>query len=250
MDLLIILVIAYVLQNTWIDAKYAARGQTSPRWEAKLERLRQAGKPAVKPRYGSKDYFADLWSDALEAKTARRRARATERDAKAKAAELDAAVGEALTVAAPAAEPTQPTTGVIPVIVEPAPAPKPPASAPEPTGPDAQVIPMFRTPQKEEVAEMSVAEVTGLQSAIAHAEAVAAAHEQHSMAGGEGYLSSLAGFGVRGQAIQLVATAQEFTEMAAGAWRAAATELAKQNMVKEAYDAVPDAGSREFVQGE
>lgn len=364
MDLLIIFLIVYMLKNAVIDAKYAAQGKASPRWEAKLERLKQAGKSGTKPRYGSKDWFADLVSDGLAAQTERRRTRAT----KAKTGELDAAVDEALAVAKPEPTPnfiiefdheedhpavpaqsgpelhrevqvpdvnsldfgkvmhpchicgsltklTDPRSPIFRSLADPEPKPmctrcahartwhayakliEGPVSrtcanklcgkgtpvpdsrpddlcldcmpmsrraelfnsvletpdqlkarllAPESSRPDAQIIPMF--PVKKEVPTMS--EITGLQSAIAYAEGVAAAHEQHSIAGGEAYRGSLQGFGVSGQAIQVVASAQEFSEMAASAWRAAAAELSKQNVVKEAYDSVPDAGSKAFVQGE
>jgi len=241
---LVVWVLTWCVKNAVADVKYAALGKTPPRYQLRMARLTAAGKPATvpSPRYGSREWMADLWADGLQAHTERRRARSTKR----KVAELDAAVGEALAVAAPV-EPAQEAPK--PAVVEPAPAPEPPAPTPaQESGPGARVIPMFRTPVKEEVPAMS--EITGLQSAIAYAEAQAHAAEQNSLAGGEAYLSSLQGFEVSGQAIEAVALAQEASSDAAAAWRYAAAELAKQLTVKEAYDAVPDAGSKAFVQGE
>lgn len=290
MDLLLIFAIAYFLQQGWVDAKYAAAGKTSPRWQAKLAKLSATGQPAVKPRYGSRDYFADLLADTLEAKTQRRREQAAGKQSKARGADLDVAVSEALAVAGtgeewldrppdltvPGKTPTTCDTCGRDVVVtnydeeggaaycvpcveahnaaimaarqsQNTTIPESPAPAPAHDGPDARIIPMFPT-VKEEVPTMS--EITGLQSAVAYAEGVAAAHEQHSLTGGEAYLGSLQSFEVSGRVLQLVASAQESSQIAAGTWKAAAAELSKQLIVKEAYDAVPDAGTKAFVQGE
>lgn len=242
MEILVIFAIAWAVKQVMVDAKYAALGKTPPRWQAKLERLRQSGRATDKPRYASRDYFADLWTDALEASTERRRARSARR----KAADLDNAVDEALAVAT--APPVDELAEVAPQVKGVEPVQESAAAEPESIGPDARVIQMF--PAKREVPIMSVSEVTGLSSAIAYAEAMATVHEQHSLAGGEAYLGSLEQFGVSGRAIVLVASAQETSANAAEAWRSAAAELAKQHVVREAYDAVPDAGTKAFVQGE
>jgi hypothetical protein len=304
MDLLIIFAIVYFLRDAVAEARWAALGKTSPKWQERLEQQRQHGK-GIKPRYGSKAYFGDLWADTLEAQTVKRRERA---EAKARAAELDTAVGEALAVAAPSTHEVdgwdpgehmlpveqsmspcrhcgwrtvwadrdgQPCCGTCRQRLEAAAAGGPltdldrqvlaqladprtqilpcnpdgsPVVEPAHDGPDARVIPMFRTPVKEEVPVMS--EVTGLQSAIAYAAGVAAAHEQHSLAGGEAYVGSLAGFEVAGVGLSSAHEAQEASEIAAGAWKRHAAELVKQLAVKEAYDSVPDAGNKVFVQGE
>jgi hypothetical protein len=236
MDLLVILAIVWFIRQGVVDARYAALGKTPPRYQVKMAELAAAGKAKTQPRYGSRAYFADLWADSLEASTAKRRAKAETKKTEVREAELSAATDEAIAVAAPSVEPVKEKPE--PVIAEPVDV--------EPTGPTAQIIPMF--PAKKEVPTMS--EITGLQSAIAYADAMAAAHDQSSLAGGEAYLGSLQGFEVSGQAIAMVAAAQEASQNAAGAWRMAAAELSKQNIVKEAYDSVPDAGSKVFVQGE
>lgn len=244
--ILIGVALIWLVQNAAVETKHAARGTTSPRWQAKLERLRQQGQQGYVPRYGSREWFADLWSDGLEASTEHRRVRSTRR----KAAELDTAVGEALAVAAPA-EPVQEAAQLTPnFIFEFDYEEDQPAAEPTPHGdprPDAQVIPMFPTP-KEEVSDMS--EITGLQSAIAYAQQVAGAHAAHSTAGNESYLGSLQSFEVSGEDIHNVAAAQAASSIAAAAWSKAAAGLSRQNVVKEAYDNVPGAGNKRFVQGE
>lgn len=91
-------------------------------------------------------------------------------------------------------------------------------------------------------------EVTGLMSAIAYAEAVAAAHEAHSTGGGEHYRASLSAAEVGEQTIQTAAAAQEASEIAGGAWRAHAAKLREQLAAKEAVTS--ETGSKEFLLSE
>lgn len=92
-------------------------------------------------------------------------------------------------------------------------------------------------------------EVTGLATAIQYAEGVAAAHVAHST-DAETFASSLAGNGVGDDTVGLVAQAQEASAAAADAWQSVADTLHGHTGVKEAYDATPDAGDKEFVTAE
>ncbi len=91
-------------------------------------------------------------------------------------------------------------------------------------------------------------EVTGLMSAIAYAEAVAAAHEAHSTGGGEHYRASLASFEVGPDTINTAGTAQEASEIAGGAWREHAAKLREQLAAKEATTA--ETGNKAFLTNE
>lgn len=73
---LIIGAIAWLAQNASVEREHARRGTTSPRWQAKLARMEREGRPGYVPRYGSRDWVADLWGDFLKAKTEARRASA------------------------------------------------------------------------------------------------------------------------------------------------------------------------------
>ncbi len=236
---LLIWVVSWCVKNAVADVKYAALGQTPPRHQLKMARLAAAGNSTTPPRYGSREYFADFAADMLEAKTGKRREMAAKKAQAAKVADLGAATDEALAVAAPEVKAAQAPAVEVP---------EPESTEPAPTesGPTAQIIPMF--PAKKEVPDMS--EITGLQSAIAYTQQVAGAHSAHSAGGGEAFIGSLQSFDVNGKALALVAAAQEASSIAAGAWSAAAAELSKQNVVKEAYDSVPGAGNKAFVQGE
>lgn len=94
-----------------------------------------------------------------------------------------------------------------------------------------------------------MAEVTGLVSALAHAREMRKAFEE-STAGAEQYAASLANGGVSGEALAAVQQAMEAQQAAAAAWGAAESTLEKHLSVKEAYEANPDAGHREFVTAE
>ncbi len=92
-------------------------------------------------------------------------------------------------------------------------------------------------------------EVTGLATAVSYAEGVAAAHESHAT-DAETFAGSLASNGVGDGTVGLVAQAQEASGVAAAAWTAVKDALNDQMGVKEAYDATPDAGDKDFVTAE
>jgi len=250
--LIIAWLLIWCLKNAASDVAYALQGETPPRYKLRMQRAEMAGNSTRPARYGTRDWFADLWSDALEARTARRRADAA-------AEQRDQTPPQPSVEPAPA---TQPAPEPTPQDVRPPPPPNEPTPAPpvepQPTPvpddrPDARVIPLFPTPKKptqEEPMTANTIEITGLQSAIEYVNDTAAAHEAHSTAGNEAFIGSLQSFNVTGTTIQLIADAQEASANAADMWRQAATALGEQMTVKEAYDNNPDAGSQEFVQGE
>lgn len=127
------------------------------------------------------------------------------------------------------------------------PQPEQPTSTNEPL---ASVIPMFPTSTEKEhsMSDQPVAEVTGLQSAIAYAEGVSGAHAAHGAA--EGFTASLADAGYGDSVLGAVAAAQEASANAGALWAAAAAKLKESNVVKEAYDNVPDAGNKHHVMAE
>jgi hypothetical protein len=123
------------------------------------------------------------------------------------------------------------------------PSPTKPAAAdqPQPTEPnegDGMTAPTSTTPQQS-------GEVVGLTSAINYADAVAAAHAAHSLGGGEQYRASLGQANVGPETLQSAASAQEASELAAGAWRAHADKLREQLAAKEATTA--ETGSKDFL---
>ncbi|MBQ1064454.1 hypothetical protein [Micromonospora sp. C41] len=78
-------VIAYFAKRGAEDLVHAVKGTPNPRYELKRERARAAGQVAAsQPRYGTREWFADLYSDALVAHTEKRR-----RAAAAKAQPVD-----------------------------------------------------------------------------------------------------------------------------------------------------------------
>lgn len=267
--------ITWCVKNAISDVRYAALGKTPPRYQYGLHKY-------------AASFAADFLEAKTEKR--RELAAKRSREAKAAAKAAPAPAVEPVEVPAPAPAPAPaaevPAPAEAPAAValnrpisdtgsaavshhdnaEPTPVPAPESNLifefeyedeqeveqDEPAH-SARIIPMFAV--KKEVPPMAitaapVAEITGLQSAIAYADAVADAHASHSSGGGEAYIGSLQAAEVSGRAIQMVAEAQEASQIAADSWRAAAVELAKQNIVKEAYDSVPDAGSKVFVQGE
>jgi hypothetical protein len=91
-------------------------------------------------------------------------------------------------------------------------------------------------------------EVVGLMSAINYAGAVAAAHEAHSLGGGEQYMASLAQAEVGPETIRSAGAAQEASQNAAGAWRAHETKLKEQLAAKEATTS--ETGKKNFLLAE
>jgi hypothetical protein len=94
-----------------------------------------------------------------------------------------------------------------------------------------------------------MAEATGLVSAIGYADEMRRVHEAN-MAEIEAWTASLRANEVSGDPITAAARAAEQTQAAAAAWDQAKTALERHMAVKEAYDANPDAGSRQFVTSE
>jgi len=242
MDLLLaILLITYVIKNAITDTAYAVRGQTSPRlrirWEK--ERRRAAGRTDRTRRYGMTGYFRDLWHDSWEDARTHRETKRAERKA------------------SPSPEPRDiagPGTGEVPEIPE-APAEaaersdeKPaasPATTPKPAAPLAVVTPI-RTEQKGDRVNTANPETTTLSAAKAYAHQMADAATQAS-ASVEQTRAHLSANQVDGDVQARLAEAQELAGQLAAKFKAAYDELAKQDTVKDAYQAVPDAGSKEFV---
>jgi hypothetical protein len=95
----------------------------------------------------------------------------------------------------------------------------------------------------------SSGEITGLQSAKDYAASMAGAYAaaESSL---EEFTAGLEAAGVTGEAITAAAQAVDAQANAAAAWQLAHAALSKQDVVANAYAAVPGAGSREFVTGE
>ncbi|GAA5038612.1 hypothetical protein [Actinopolymorpha pittospori] len=93
------------------------------------------------------------------------------------------------------------------------------------------------------------AEVTGLQSARQYVRAMAEA-TRHGSNSIESAMSGLLAGEVSGPSLEHLTSAQESLATAANAFEEAAGVLDRHQHVAEAYDANPDAGSREFVKSE
>ncbi|MEV4212628.1 hypothetical protein [Micromonospora sp. NPDC049662] len=153
----------------------------------------------------------------------------------------------------PAAPPTSPASPspATPETRDPA-TPSPGVEAtPDPASTDngqggGQVI---QFPIRKDDSMSNPGEVTGLTTAQAYAaEMSTAMGNQVPLT--EGFVASLQSAGVSGEAVSAAVRAQELSALASAAWAEANTALAQQNVVKEAYAAVPEAGSREFVTNE
>ena len=66
----------------------------------------------------------------------------------------------------------------------------------------------------------------------------------------ESFMASLTSAEVTGDAVAAAARAHELSAAASQAWTEARTALDRQNTVREAYAAVPEAGTKGFVTGE
>lgn len=240
MDMVLaIWVICWCLKTAVADVTYAVKGQPNPRYELKAAQLAVAGQPAGRhARYGSRDWLTDLWSDGLAAQTKRRREKV------ARKAEAPAPTAPAAPLVAPAPQVITPVlaTSSAPVAT--------PHTAPAP----ASVIPLFRYASRQETpmtsTQPSGIEIGRLMPAIDYATKVAEAHQIHSGGGDAKYVSNLQECKLSGEAIASATRAQEASSLAAAAWAAHADELKKQHTVKQAYDVLPDAGDKEFLQGE
>lgn len=94
-----------------------------------------------------------------------------------------------------------------------------------------------------------MSEVTGLISALTHAQQMRQAYEESTVSA-EQYLAGLEAGGVKGPALEAVQQAMEAQQQAAAAWAQAEATLSRHMQVKEAYEANQDAGHREFVTAE
>ena len=210
MDLLLaILLITYVIKNAITDTAYAVRGQTPPRLRIRWEkeRRRATGRTETTGRYGMTGYFRDLWHDSWEDARTHRATKRAERSDEKPAAS--------------------------------------PATTPKPAAPLAVVTPI-RTEQKGDRVNRANPETTTLSAAKAYAHQMADAATQAS-ASVEQTRAHLSANQVGGDVQARLAEAQELASQLAAKFKAAYDELAKQDTVKDAYQAVPDAGSKEFV---
>jgi hypothetical protein len=306
--LLAIWLFTWMVKTAAQDVAYAVTGKPNPRYELKKAKAVAAGRPAgQQPRYGTRDWLSDLYSDALAAHTEKRRKKAAVKgqpvddmlDHAGVTPRQQSQRGASPRRPRPAPEPTSVVhDDEHPYCVDPCGpdcvrptavnawwrcprcgerkdgfrdanaaqadsqnniCPKQPTTPDTPaTTPDADtqpgeppklatVIPMFPIMKESDMAN---AEITGLPTAIAFVEGMANAHRAAYSAGGEQFVAALHGFEVSGDAIGAVERAREQSQVAAASWAAAAAELKKQNVVKEAYQAVPDAGNKKFVTGE
>ena len=130
----------------------------------------------------------------------------------------------------------------------------PAAAQPQPVaeasteGTDALIIPLFPT-KEDHTMTATTGEATGLVSAMNHAEALRKTYENYA-AMGDTFVASLAAGEVSGEAVAAAQRAREAEQLAAAEWAACHTALAQQLHVKEAYNAAPDAGSKQFVTSE
>lgn len=257
--LLTVTFLIYVCQHGPNDAIHAVKGTTPPRYQTKAAAAARRGTTWTAPKYGTKDWFGDLWSDSLATNTDWRRRRAAR-----KARERQLAKQQT-------PEPT------------PAPVPAPgPTCAPEPEidppladeevgeqidpeleirvqeinddRPDAKIIPLFRKFEKKEN-DMSIdvnAEVQGLVQAIAHATLMVQAGEELGTPGGEQFLAHLTEADNGEQTIAAASAAQQAFDNAAAEAKALLDMLTAQLAVKEASDAINgEHGSKAFMgQGE
>jgi hypothetical protein len=71
-----------------------------------------------------------------------------------------------------------------------------------------------------------------------------------AMTDAELFQAGLSDNGVSGKAIDLATEVMELERQVSEKWGELAAEMAEQDKVREAYDATPGAGSREFVTSE
>ncbi|MEV4212654.1 hypothetical protein [Micromonospora sp. NPDC049662] len=92
-------------------------------------------------------------------------------------------------------------------------------------------------------------EVTGLATAKWYAERMAT-DMTSQVSRTEMFVAFLTTVGVTGRAVEAAARAQELSAAAGEAWLAASAALRRQDTVREAYVAVPGAGTKQFVTSE
>ncbi|PWR08557.1 hypothetical protein DKT68_15180 [Micromonospora acroterricola] len=271
-------VIAWMGKRGAEDLVHAVKGTPNPRYELKKQRAKAAGhRPAQQPRYGGREWFADLYSDALAAHTEKRR-----KSAAARARPVDDMVGIVR-------EPKpQPERGE-PEWLTPDPDELSGSSVVhddqhpyclEPCGPAcgreawrcgrcgagefgfmtraraqesasnhrcladetlAQVIQFPNIKKIEKEITMPNSEATGLTTAIAFADAAATAHQEFSTAGSEGYAGSLEQMGFGPSITGLAAEAREASGTATEKWNALSNAMKDFMQGREFYANNPDA---------
>src|SRR5690606_685618 len=88
----------------------------------------------------------------------------------------------------------------------------------------------------DERGDQDMSEVTGLISALTHAQQMRQAYEE-STASAEQYLAGLQAGGVTGEALAAVQQAMEAQQAAAASWAQAEATLQRHMQVREAYEA-------------
>ena len=120
-----------------------------------------------------------------------------------------------------------------------------------PTGSDGQPMGVVLPFTRKDSSDMTDApgEVSGLASAQNYATEMSTAMA-NQVPLTENFVASLQGGGVSGDAVAAAARAQELSAAASAAWTEARAALDRQNTVREAYQATPEAGNKEFVTSE
>lgn len=271
-----IAVLTWMAKRSTEDVLHALKGTPNPRYELKKAKAKAAGQaPPRQPRYGGKEWFADLLSDAMVANTEKRRAKA-----KAKAQPVDDMVD---VVREPAARPPQWLTpdphesdwlaegrrlcprckaglladlsngGTACPVCDPPPdrdeTPVPQQPTPQRTddSPTARIYQFPNPKHVEKEITMANSEVTGLSTAIAYADAVSKAHESFTSSGAEGYIGALEQGGNGPEVVASAREAMEASSIATEKWAAHREVLAQQMTVKEAYQSQPDAANKDFL---
>lgn len=75
-ELAIFAAVVWLVKSAAEDVIHAANNTPNPRYEAKRRRAAARGQSYSQPRYGSREYFGDLWSDFLVKRTELRRGKA------------------------------------------------------------------------------------------------------------------------------------------------------------------------------
>lgn len=151
--------------------------------------------------------------------------------------------------------PADPSTPGQPAPQTPDPAaPSSPGEGPAPAPVDshvgqplADVIPLRK--ENPTMPDATPGEVSGLVTAQQYAAQMSTAMA-NQVPLTENFMASLTSNEVSGDAVAAAARAQELSAAASQAWTEANTALHRQDVVKEAYAAVPDAGNKGFVTGE
>jgi len=254
------------LRDVWSDAWTVARAKRQARVEQRLAHIREHG-PGPTWRQRANERWSAAWG-RWEQRMAERQARREQATARpdpepvAPAAPTgpDPGVPRQRVDQDPEQEQTNPEQEqrrepVEPVTVTPwhpdRDRPEPQELTARPTDDGRWVVDPdpHRAGETRERRDDDMAEVTGLASALAHAQQMRQAYEESTVSA-EQYLAGLEAGGVTGEALAAVQQAMEAQQAAAAAWGQAEATLSRHMQVKEAYDANRDAGTREFVTAE